>query len=76
MLHASETWPLTKTKLQPNDRTLITQICSIKPEDVATVRLRELLAKLELEDLDLILRESRLCWFRHVIMWSFLVVQS
>ena len=27
------------------------QICSIKPEDVATVRSSELLAKLELEDL-------------------------
>ena len=26
----------------------------------------QLLAKLELEDLDLILRERRLCWFGHV----------
>ena len=42
------------------------QICSIKPEDVATVRSRELLAKLELEDLHLILRERRLRWFVHV----------
>ena len=32
---------------------------------MATVRSRELLAKLELEDLDLILRE-RLCCFGHV----------
>ena len=54
MLHASETWPLTKTNLQRNDRAMIRQICSIKPEDVATVRSRELQAKLELEDLDLI----------------------
>ena len=30
------------------------------------VRSRELLAKLELEDLDLILRDRRLCWFGHV----------
>ena len=30
------------------------------------VRSSELLAKLELEDLDLILRERRLCWFGHV----------
>ena len=66
MLHASETWPLTKTNLQRNDRATIRQICSIKPEDVATVRSSELLAKLELEDLDLILRERRLCWFGHV----------
>ena len=39
---------------------MIRQICSIKPEDVATVRSSELLAKLELEDLDLICRERRL----------------
>ena len=33
MLHASETWPLTKTnlqRLQRNDRAMIRQICSIK----------------------------------------------
>ena len=45
---------------------MIRQICSIKPEDVATVRSSKLLAKFELEDLDLILRERRLCWFGHV----------
>ena len=66
MLHASEPWPLTKTNLQRNDRAMIRLICSIKPEDVATVRSSELLAKLELEDLDLILRERRLRWFGHV----------
>ena len=41
MLHASETWPLTKTnlqRLQRKDRAMIRQICSIKPEDVARVR--------------------------------------
>ena len=68
MLLASETWPLTKTNLQclqRNDRAMIRQICSIKPEDVATVRSSELLVKLVLEDLDLILRE-RLRWFGHV----------
>ena len=69
MLHASETWPLTKTNLQGlqhNDRAMIRQICIIKPEDVATVRSSELLAKLELEDLDLILKERRLPWFGNV----------
>ena len=45
---------------------MIRQICSIKPEDVATVRSSKLLAKLELEDLKLILRERRLRWFGHV----------
>ena len=66
MLHASETWTLTKTNLQRNDRAMIRQICSIKPEDVAAVRSSELLAKPELEDLNLILRERRLHWFGHV----------
>ena len=33
---------------------------------MATLRSSELLAKLELEDLDLILRERRLPWFGHV----------
>ena len=65
-LDASETWPLTKTNLQRNDRAMVRQICSIKPEDVATVRSSELLAKLELEDLDLIFRVRRLRWSRHV----------
>ena len=60
MLYASKTWPLTKTNLQHNDRAMIIQICSIKLEDVATVRSSKLLAKLELEDLDLILREKSL----------------
>ena len=67
--HASETWPLTKMNLQRllcNDRAMIRQICSIKPEDMVTVRSSKLLAKLELEDLNLILRERRLCWFGHV----------
>ena len=69
MLHASETWPLTKTNLQclqRNDRAMIRQICSIKPEEVARVRSSKLLAKLQLEDLNLILRERRLRWFGHV----------
>ena len=55
-----------RAKLQRNDRAMIRQICSIKPEDVATVRSSDLLAKLELEDLNLILRERRLRWFWHV----------
>ena len=66
MLHISETWLLTMTNLQHsqrNDFAIIRQIWGIKPEDVATVRSRELLAKLDLVDLDLILRERerRLC---------------
>ena len=46
------------------------QNCSIKPEDVATVWSSQLLAKLRLEDLDLILRQRRLRWFGHVEHFS------
>ena len=53
-------------RLQRNDRAMIRQVCSIKPEDVARVRPSKLLAQLELEDLNLILRERRLRWFGHV----------
>ena len=45
---------------------MIRQICSVKPKDMATVRSSELLAKLELEDLGLILRGGGLRWFGHV----------
>ncbi|RUS78047.1 hypothetical protein EGW08_014186 [Elysia chlorotica] len=67
MLHASETWPLTKPnlqRLQRNDRAMIRQICNVKPEDVATTRSNELLTLLGLEDLNLILKERRLRWRR------------
>ena len=69
MLHASETWPLTKPsfqRLQRNDRTMIRQICNVKPQDTATIRSTELLAWLGNEDLDLILTERRLCWYGRV----------
>ena len=69
MLHASDTWPLTRPdlhRLRRNNRAMIRQICNVKPEDVATVRSNELLARLEIDNLDVILREKRLCWFGHV----------
>ena len=47
MLHASETWPVTKScllRLQRNDRAMIRQICNVKPQDTATIRSTELLA--------------------------------
>ena len=37
MLHASETWPLTKPNLQhlqPNNRAMIRQICNVRPQDL------------------------------------------
>ena len=69
MLHASETWLLTKPslqRLQRNDRAMIRQICNVKPQDTATIRSTELLARLDIEDLDLILKERRLRWYGHV----------
>ena len=68
-LHASEIWPLTKPslqRLQGNDRAMIRQICNVKPQDTATIRSTELLALLRIEDLDLILKERRLCWYGHM----------
>ena len=68
MLHASETWPLTKPNLQRlqwNNRAMIRQICNVRLQDVTT-RSNELLAGLGIEDLDLILKEGRLHWYGHV----------
>ena len=65
MLHASETWSLTKPDLQHlqrNERAMISQICNVKPDDVA-IRSNKLLAKLEIGYLDVILREkASLVW--------------
>ena len=69
MLHASETWPLTKPNLQRlerNDRAMIRQICNVRPQDIVTTRSNELLVRLGIEDLDLILKERRLRWYGYV----------
>ena len=69
MLHASETWPVTKPnlqRLQQNDRAMIRQICNVRPQNVVATRSNELLARLGIEDLDLNLKERRLCWYGHV----------
>ena len=76
MFRASKTWPLTKTnvrRLQSNDRAMIRQISSFKPEDVVTVRSSELLAKLERDDLELILRKRE--GFAGLDIWNVLAVQ-
>ena len=68
MLHASETWPLTNPslqRLQRNDREMIRQICNVKPQDTATIKSTELLARLSIEELDLILKERQLRWYGH-----------
>ena len=69
MLHASETWPLTKPNLQclqRNDRAMIRQIFNVRPQDIVTTRSNELLVRLGIGDLDLILKERRLRWYGHV----------
>ena len=69
MLHASETWPLTKPNLQDlqrNDRAMIRQICNIRLQDIVTTKTNELIAWLGIEDLDLILKERRLQRYGHV----------
>ena len=68
MFHASEAWPLTRPDLQRlrrSNRPIIRQICNIMPDDVATVRSNKLLAQLEVDYLDVILREkASLVWTR------------
>ena len=61
MIHASETWSLTKPdqqQLQRNDRAMISQICNVKLEDVATIRSKKLLVQLEIDYLNVILIEK------------------
>ena len=52
------------------------QICNVKTENVATVRSNELLAPLEIDDLDVILREKMICWFGHVERSSGAIVKT
>ena len=69
MLHASETWPLTKPnlqRLQQKHQAVIRRVCNVRPQDIVTTRSSELLARLGIEDLDLILKETRLRWYEHV----------
>ena len=52
--------------LQQNDRPMIREICNVKPQDIVTIRSNELLARLGIQDLDLILKERRLRWYGDV----------
>ena len=42
------------------------QICNVRPQDIVTTRSNELLARLGIEDLDLILKKRMLRWYGHV----------
>ena len=67
MLHATETWPMSKldlNRLRRNDRAMIRWICGVKPLDNPSMG--ELHSKLGLHEIAVIVRERRLRWFGHV----------
>ena len=67
MLHAAETWAMkgdTLSRLRHNDRVMIRWICNVKAKD--EVSSDSLLTKLGIQDLDVVLRTSRMRWFGHV----------
>ena len=67
MLHAAETWAMkvdTLNRLRRNDCDMIRWICNVRAKD--EVSSDSLLTKLGIQDLDLVLRTSRMRWFGHV----------
>ena len=67
MLHAAETWAITvptMNRLRRNDRAMIRWICNVKATD--EVIPDSLLSKLGIQDLEVVLRTSRMRWFGHV----------
>ncbi len=70
MLHASETWPMSTAalhRLRRNERAMIRWICGVKIDEVNTALLY---VKLDIQDLDTVIRERRLRWFGHVVRSS------
>ena len=67
MLHAAETWAMkvdTLNRLRRNDRAMICWICNVRAK--GEVSSDSLLTKLGIQDLDVVLRTSRMRWFGHV----------
>ena len=67
MLHAAETWAMTVAtlnRLRRNDRAMIRWICNVKAND--EISSDSLLSKLGLQDIDVVLRSSRMRWYGHV----------
>ena len=67
MLHAAETWAMTAATLnhmRRNDHAMIRWICNVKAKD--EVSSDSLLSKLGIQDLEMVLRTSRMRWFGHV----------
>ena len=66
MLHAAETWAMkvdTLNRLRRNDCGMICWICNVRAKD--EVSSDSLLTKLGIQDLDVVLRTSRMRWFGH-----------
>ena len=67
MLHAAETLAMTAAtlnRLRQNDGAMIRWICNVKAKDEVSSDL--LLSKPGIQDLDMVLRPSRMRWFGHV----------
>ena len=67
MIHAAEAWPMkaeTLNHLRRNDHAMICWICNVKAKD--EVSSDSLLTKVGIQDLDVVLRTSRMRWFGHV----------
>ena len=67
MLHAAETCAMkvdTLNRLRRNERAMIRWICNVRAKD--EVSSDSLLTKLGIQDLDVVLRTSRMRWFGHV----------
>ena len=65
--HVAETWAMkadTLNRLRGDDRAMIHWICIVKAKD--KVSSDSLLTKLGIQDLDVVLRTSRMRWFGHV----------
>ena len=58
MIHACSLTKPDQQHLQRNDRAMISQICNVRPDDVATIRSNKLLVQLEIDYLNVILREK------------------
>ena len=64
---AAETWAMkvdTLNRLRRNDRAMNRWICNVRAKD--EVSSDSLLTKLGIQDLDVVLRTSRMKWFGHV----------
>ena len=67
MLHAAETWAMTAAtlnRLRRNDRAMTCWICNVKAKDQVSSDF--LFSKLGIQDLDMVLCNSRMRWFGHI----------